>query len=174
MTFGDMTTMRLSEKEMRFKRSKYKNWKKAEVTELTSLVNQMTNEELCTYYNISMTTLQNTMTKYNIKRNDDVLYENRKNRMEGENNPNWKDGISKDGARYQKLQRERHPEHLRARDAAYRALKKGVLKKPDSCTKCGKVTQDLHKHHLSYKQSRYLDVVWLCRKCHREIHGGTH
>jgi hypothetical protein len=158
---------------MRFKRSK-KNWRKAELEELSSLVNQMTNEELCNHYTISMTTLQNTLTKYGIKRDDQVLAKFRQERMEAENNPNWKGGISKDLAHYLRIQRERHPEQKKARDAAYRAEKAGVLVRPEACQKCGKPTQDLHKHHLSYEQDKYLDVIYVCRSCHRDLHGGTH
>lgn len=158
---------------MRFKRSK-KNWRKAELEELSSLVNQMTNEELCTYYTISMVTLQNTMTKYAIKRDEQVLAQAREERITAENNPNWKGGISKDVGRYLKIQRERHPEQKKARDAAYYAEKTGVIVRPDACQKCGKITADLHKHHWSYEKEHYIDIQWLCRQCHREAHGGTH
>ena len=49
----------------------------------------------------------------------------------GDSNPNWKGGISKDHARYLAIQRERYPEHKKARDAVYAALKKGILIKPE-------------------------------------------
>jgi hypothetical protein len=38
---------------------------------------------------------------------------------------------------------------------------------PQPCQVCGGVAQ---KHHPDY--SRPLDVVWLCRSCHLEVHAG--
>lgn len=149
----------------RFRFSKIKNWKRAELAELRSLVDTKSNEELCTYFNISLETLRNTMQKHQIKRSEEILKQVRVDAMAGENNPNWKGGISKDGARYSAMQRERYPERKHARDAVYRALKNGELTKPLACEDCGKVAY-LEGHHESYDSTSWLKVRWVCKKCH--------
>jgi len=53
----------------------------------------------------------------------------------------------------------------------HKAVRDGVLNKPDSCSKCHQVIEDkskLHAHHFNYKKP--LDVMWVCTKCHRKIH----
>ena len=152
---------------MRLRLSKIKNWKRKELKELRQLVNSKTNEELCTHFSVSMTTLGNAMQKYKIKRDSNTLYQMRSDNKSGENNPNWQGGLSLDGARYSAIQRERYPERKHARDAVYRALKTGKIIKPDKCEDCGTETNNLQGHHESYEQDKWLDVKWLCRKCHR-------
>jgi hypothetical protein len=152
---------------MRLRFSKTKNWKKAELKELKQLVNTMTNNELCKYFSVPITVLRNTMQKYRIKRDENILLKIRSENKSGENNPNWQGGISKDGARYSAIQRERYPARKHARDAVYRALKTGRLLKPERCEDCGTYTNDLQGHHESYDQNKWLEVNWLCRKCHR-------
>lgn len=85
--------------------------------------------------------------------------------MHGENNPNWKGGISKDNYHYKRIQRQRYPEKIKAREAVSRAVKSGKLKRLP-CEVCG--DQNSQAHHEDY--SRPLDVVWLCRKHHRQRH----
>ena len=153
---------------MRIRISKVKNWKKAEIEELKQLVDSKTNGELCKYFNTNMTNLFNTMQKHNIRRDKSIVIKHKQEAMSGENNPNWQGGISKDGARYSAIQRKRHPEHKRARDAVYRAVKRGDLIKPDNCEECNKKTNDLQGHHESYLPEHWLNVEWLCRKCHRK------
>jgi hypothetical protein len=151
----------------RFRISKKKNWKRAELEELRSLVDNKTNEELCLYFNVSKETLANTMQKHQIKRSEEILKQARVEAMAGEKNFNWKGGISKDGARYSALQRERYPERKHARDAVYRALKTGELVKPLKCQDCGNVAY-LEGHHESYASTDWLIVRWLCKPCHNK------
>ena len=155
---------------MRFRFSKEKYWSKTALGDLALRVNTMPNEELCSYFKVSLNHLNNTMQKHNIKRDEEVLSQMRTKGKIGEDNPNWKQGISKDTARYQRLQRERHPEHKHARDAVYRALKEGSLVKPDVCSECGEQKKVIEGHHESYKQDHWLDVQWLCKVCHRKKH----
>lgn len=158
---------------MRFRISKKKNWRKSELNELRNIVNFKTNEQLCEQFNVSIETLRNTMQKYNIKRDSEVLKQERKERMTGENNPNWDGGVSKDTARYLRIQRERHPEHKHARDAVYRALKSGALIKPLNCEDCNEI-KPLSGHHEDYLPENWLKVKWVCRICHRKRHKGLH
>ena len=61
-----------------------------------------------------------------------------------------------------------HPGAAKARKAAYRAIRAGRLTYPDACEWCGKPTHRFDKHHPDY--ARPLDVVFLCRRCHKKVH----
>ena len=89
--------------------------------------------------------------------------------MYGSDNPNWKGGISKDHMRYKRIQQERYPEKIKARTLLLRAVKENKMKR-GSCIICGDINS--HGHHEDY--SKPLEVVWVCRKHHREIHGNKH
>lgn len=157
----------------RFRISKLKSWKRAELAELRDLVDTKSNAELCEHFNISTETLRNTMQKHQIKRSEEVLEQMRADAMTGEKNPNWKLGISKDGARYSAIQRRRYPERKHARDAVYRALKEQRIIKPLVCEDC-KELKKLAGHHEDYLPENWLKVIWVCRKCHRIRHEGLH
>ncbi len=73
----------------RFRFSKLKSWKRAELVELRVLVDNKSNAELCEHFNISMETLRNTMQKHQIKRSEEVLEQMRADALTGEKNPNW-------------------------------------------------------------------------------------
>jgi len=83
----------------------------------------------------------------------------------GEQNPNWKNGISKNYYHYKKLQVERYPEKMIARQKVYRAKKSGKLI-PGSCGMCGS-TENIQAHHSDHLKP--LAVLWYCREHHREI-----
>lgn len=88
--------------------------------------------------------------------------------QKGEDNPNWKDGISKDNYHYKKIQKQRYPERIKARESVMRALRRGKLIKPDICENCEIWTLNLEAHHKDYTQP--LKVEWLCKTCHRDEH----
>lgn len=67
--------------------------------------------------------------------------------------------------------------NFRAQNAVKWALKKGELTRPESCEKCGDKPSPgkdgrsrIQGHHESYERSKWLDVVWLCAKCHKKTH----
>lgn len=64
---------------------------------------------------------------------------------------------------------KRHPERkaamLRGSNAVYKAIQKGVLVRPATCSKCGSGGA-IEAAHASYEA--LLDVTWLCRPCHRQ------
>lgn len=61
---------------------------------------------------------------------------------------------------------EKHPHRKKAHTAVNNALRDGRLTKGD-CHFCG-TDQDIEGHHNDY--SKPLDVVWLCKRCHRKLH----
>lgn len=85
----------------------------------------------------------------------------------GEDNPNWRGGISKNHYHYKLIHKKRYPEHVRARELARQAIKTGTLTK-QRCEVCG--SENTVAHHDDY--SKPLEVRWFCRKHHREIHDG--
>ena len=66
-----------------------------------------------------------------------------------------------------KFKKRRH-----ARKLVTRALKKGELVKPPSCTLCFVERKDLEAHHVDY--GRPLAVTWLCKDCHGLAHKKGH
>ena len=54
-----------------------------------------------------------------------------------------------------------------ARYKTRRDLKAGKIKKPNKCMSC-KQDKSLEIHHLDYNKP--LEVLWLCRICHRKLH----
>lgn len=89
--------------------------------------------------------------------------------QKGENNFNWKGGISKNHYHYKKLQVAKYPERVKARHKVHLAVKNGSLKK-QPCEVCG--SEFVFAHHEDYNNP--LDVVWLCRPHHREKHDNRH
>lgn len=84
----------------------------------------------------------------------------------GNENANWKGGVSKINIRYTNRFRAKFPEKAKAHQTVSRAIQSGRLKR-QPCEKCSS-TKDIHGHHHDY--SKPLEVEWLCRKCHTEVH----
>ena len=83
----------------------------------------------------------------------------------GENNPNWKGGISKNHYHYKLIEKLRFPERVSARDLAARAIRSGkIVRKP--CEVCGNKT--VHAHHADY--TKPYEIEWLCPDDHRAYH----
>lgn len=61
----------------------------------------------------------------------------------------------------------RTPEQKRVHSAVQAAVKRGSIVKPAGCMRCGVETR-LDAHHTDY--SKPLDVLWLCRGCHKAEH----
>lgn len=60
--------------------------------------------------------------------------------------------------------RKRNPEKARAWNAVQRAVKSGLLVRPEKCSRCD-VECKPEASHDDY--DRPLDVEWLCKTCHR-------
>ena len=61
----------------------------------------------------------------------------------------------------------RNPEKNKARNMLNRAVQSGKIHKPLYCSSCDS-DKHLEAHHTDY--SNPLEVLWLCRSCHRELH----
>lgn len=86
-------------------------------------------------------------------------------KLSGANNPSWLGGVSSDNMRYRRRQIERHPVQEAARRAVREAVRAGTLTR-QPCEKCG--ATEAQAHHDDYLKP--LDVRWLCRKHHDEVH----
>jgi len=60
-----------------------------------------------------------------------------------------------------------NPEKVRARYLVKDAVRRGDLVRPGMCSKCNK-PKPVDGHHPDYE--RPLDVIWLCRSCHKCRH----
>jgi hypothetical protein len=69
--------------------------------------------------------------------------------------------------KHTRVQRERSPEKYKAQYALTNAVRLGHIVKPELCSRCGKKRR-LDGHHADY--SKPLEVVWLCRPCHKLEH----
>ena len=67
-----------------------------------------------------------------------------------------------------KTQRERYPEKEKARAKLKREVRLGNVVKPKNCSSCGIEPRVIEGHHEDY--SFPLVVIWLCSKCHRQLH----
>lgn len=88
-----------------------------------------------------------------------------------ENNRRWR---KRNPERRRELDRKykmKDPEKIRARQAVYRAVRDGKLKKPNNCSICGmpQPSFSIHGHHVN-GYSRTLDVEWMCVRCHSKQH----
>lgn len=57
-----------------------------------------------------------------------------------------------------------------ASQAVHRAVERGLLIRPDHCSKCGNCAAVVAHHHLGYERENWLQVIWLCPKCHVAEH----
>jgi Skp family chaperone for outer membrane proteins len=66
-----------------------------------------------------------------------------------------------------KRRREKNPLKSRAMMRVCYAIKKGKLIKPKNCSICN-IKGYIMGHHEDYNKP--LEVIWVCWKCHEEIH----
>lgn len=71
------------------------------------------------------------------------------------------------GVVYTRRYRETNDLKCRARYEVRKALRNGILKKKP-CEVCGNPV--VEAHHNDYEKP--LDVQWLCRECHDDVHAG--
>jgi hypothetical protein len=128
---------------------------------------QFTNRELAQKLGVDYYSVRYYIERHKLKRAPEQREQIRLRNgalQRGENNPNWKGGISKNNYHYKLIQKERYPERIRARELVYKAKKSGKLL-PQPCFVCG--SEDVQAHHPDH--SKPLEVIWLCPQHHREI-----
>lgn len=78
---------------------------------------------------------------------------------------------SEKGKQLNRRQYEKHQDKLPARQSVKEAIEKGWLPRAYKlrCFKCGDVAREYH-HSVGYAPDALLDVVPICRLCHRKIH----
>jgi hypothetical protein len=67
-----------------------------------------------------------------------------------------------------RLNKKLHSDKIVARNAVNHALRDDRLIKSDICEICGQSPTE--SHHWSYVKEHWLDVQWLCIKCHKQLH----
>lgn len=81
----------------------------------------------------------------------------------------WKerhpDKLAEQKAGWRDRWRKANPEKKAAHAYVYRALKAGLLKRPDRCAVCLAIGP-VEAHHEDY--SMPLQVIWVCCSCHRK------
>ena len=77
---------------------------------------------------------------------------------------------SKKGKERYRRYEANHPGHWRAKNAVSHAIRAGKLPRADSllCMNCFEQAKDYH--HPNYEPEHWLDVIPVCKKCHRKIH----
>lgn len=119
------------------------------------------------------------LAKYKVKysiENKEKLAENRAKNKEklaeykAKYNIENKEKLAEYKAKYFPEYRTKNKEKIVARAALMSQIKSGGLVRPENCSICGiKCKPDGHHHNYS----RPLDVTWLCRSCHQQIHIGV-
>lgn len=71
-------------------------------------------------------------------------------------------------AEYWKNYHLKNQHKAKAHHAVKMEIVKGGLTRPANCEQCGGGDREIYAHHPDY--SKPLDVIWLCRICHYEIH----
>ena len=67
-----------------------------------------------------------------------------------------------------RTRRKTEPEKKRAHEAVRRAIRRGLLVRPDSCSQCGNNQMRIEAHHhKGYAKENRLEVIFLCTSCHR-------
>jgi hypothetical protein len=84
-------------------------------------------------------------------------------------NQAWKDRARGHISEYNRSHFERNRIKYKARQAVNAAVKRGQLTRPAVCNRC-RETALLYGHHHSYAPEHWLDVEWLCKRCHLRHH----
>ena len=65
--------------------------------------------------------------------------------------------------------KQNNPEKMVIRARFTEAVRLGKIKRPESCSKCGKERR-VQSHHYDYEDYRHF--IWVCASCHKLIHLG--
>lgn len=125
---------------------------------------QLSNRMLSSMTGLTINQIKHRLGKENIKRSpeqiEQIMLSNAKDQL-GEKNSNWKGGISQDYSHYKRIQKQRYPDRIAARQKAYKAMKSGKLIKGNVCELCG-TNKNLQFDHRDY--SKPLEVHTVCSR----------
>ncbi len=65
--------------------------------------------------------------------------------------------------------KENNPVRVLAHAKLLNSIRSGKITRPSVCSVCG-IECTPHAHHWSYLEEHWLDVRWVCAKCHKDIH----
>ena len=74
--------------------------------------------------------------------------------------------VSREASRNQRLL---YPERMKAYNEVNNAIRAGKLIRPNRCGRCFRECVP-EAHHENYAEECWLNVYWLCIKCHRDWH----
>jgi len=69
---------------------------------------------------------------------------------------------------WEKQNKKENPNKYKARWKVYGALRSKKIIKPTECELCGNSTSLTAHHYLGYEKEHWLDIQWLCIKCHKK------
>lgn len=141
-------------------------WSSDEVDFLRANIEEMSNPEIADVLGRSTNAVAKKCSKLGIKRSREARSRLQRNDdQEGENNPNWKGGVSQNPSRYTRQYKRDNPEKVRAHRLVQTEIRAGRMER-QPCEVCGEPNGDAH--HDDYDKP--LEVRWLCRKHHIEFH----
>lgn len=82
------------------------------------------------------------------------------------NDEDFKQNIIETRERWLKFNRHKRT----AQSAVSNAVRDEKLDKPSVCSCCETTNETIYGHHWSYEEVNWLDVMWLCAKCHGKEH----
>ena len=114
--------------------------------------------------------------EYYHRNKDRILELYRKRRLHKlETDPEFVERERRSGRKAFARQKEVNFEKVKARDVANKAVKAGLLVRPEACSICGQVPfprrdgrSQIHAHHHDYLEP--LDITWVCCRCHALDH----
>lgn len=70
---------------------------------------------------------------------------------------------------WESTNKEKNINKYQARHAVYGALRYGKITKPSICELCNKESKSIEAHHyMGYEKEHWLDIVWVCKECHKK------
>lgn len=149
----------------------YAKWSKREMQEVVDLYQTKTAREIAEHLGRSFASVRSKIVQLDLHVSPEEFHRRLSRAASanagrrGELNYNWKGGVSSNHYKYKKVQKERYPDRVRARELVHKAKKSGKLIQVP-CIICG--CEQTEAHHDDY--SKPLDVKWLCKKHHIEYH----
>lgn len=144
-------------------------WTEEKILELKDLFKTHTNAELAEHFNTTKQHIRYSLNFFQIKRTkEQKKFLLRNQNQKGENNHNWKGGISKENYRYRRQQVERYPERIKAERVLNGAVRSGkIIRGP--CEINDETCRGKVQGFIPDKKRPLETVRWFCRKHNYEL-----